>query len=65
VSFFSSHGSIDHLFALIDLVKKEGVKDVFIHAMLAGGENCRRAGQITLRRWSKKLRRSTWEKWSP
>jgi len=34
VSFFSSHGSIDHLFALMDLAKKEGVKDVFIHAML-------------------------------
>jgi 2,3-bisphosphoglycerate-independent phosphoglycerate mutase len=34
VSFFSSHGSIDHLCALMDLAKKEGVKDVFIHAML-------------------------------
>jgi 2,3-bisphosphoglycerate-independent phosphoglycerate mutase len=34
VSFFSSHGSIDHLYALMDLAKKEGVRDVFIHAML-------------------------------
>lgn len=34
VSFFSSHGSIEHLMALMDLAKKEEVKDVFIHAML-------------------------------
>jgi 2,3-bisphosphoglycerate-independent phosphoglycerate mutase len=34
VSFFSSHGSIDHLFALMDLAKKEGMGNVFIHAML-------------------------------
>ena len=34
VSFFSSHGSIDHLFALMDLAKREGMKNVFIHAML-------------------------------
>jgi len=34
VSFFSSHGSIDHLFALMDLAKREGIRNVFIHAML-------------------------------
>jgi 2,3-bisphosphoglycerate-independent phosphoglycerate mutase len=34
VSFFSSHGSVDHLFALMELAKKEGIKDLFIHAML-------------------------------
>jgi 2,3-bisphosphoglycerate-independent phosphoglycerate mutase len=34
VSFFSSHGSIDHLFALMDMARKEGLKDLFIHAML-------------------------------
>ncbi len=34
VSFFSSHGSIEHLFALMDLAKHEGIRDVFIHAML-------------------------------
>ncbi len=34
VSFFSSHGSIDHLFALMDMARREGVKDLFIHAML-------------------------------
>jgi len=34
VSFFSSHGSVDHLLALMDLAKREKMKDVFIHAML-------------------------------
>lgn len=34
VSFFSSHGSINHLFALMDMAKKEGIKKLFIHAML-------------------------------
>jgi 2,3-bisphosphoglycerate-independent phosphoglycerate mutase len=34
VSFFSSHGSLNHLFALMELAKKEGVKEVFLHSML-------------------------------
>ena len=34
VSFFSSHGSIEHLSALMDMAGKEGVKNLFIHAML-------------------------------
>ena len=34
VSFFSSHGSINHLFALMDLARQEGVGNLFIHAML-------------------------------
>lgn len=34
VSFFSSHGSLRHLFALLEMAKREGVKEVFIHAML-------------------------------
>ena len=34
VSFFSSHGSINHLFALMDMAKNEGICDLFIHAML-------------------------------
>jgi 2,3-bisphosphoglycerate-independent phosphoglycerate mutase len=34
VSFYSSHGSINHLFALIRLAKKIGVHKVFIHALL-------------------------------
>ncbi len=34
VSFFSSHGSINHLLALMDIAKQEHMRDVFIHAML-------------------------------
>jgi len=34
VSFFSSHGSINHLFALMDLARREGVRNLYIHAML-------------------------------
>ena len=34
VSFFSSHGSIEHLFALMDMAKKEGITELFVHAML-------------------------------
>lgn len=34
VSFFSSHGSIDHLFALLETAKRCGARDVFIHGLL-------------------------------
>lgn len=34
VSFYSSHGSLDHLIALMDLAKREGVERLYIHAML-------------------------------
>lgn len=34
VSFFSSHGSIGHLYALMDMAKKTGVGRMYIHAML-------------------------------
>lgn len=34
VSFFSSHGSLNHLFALMDLAKNQGVKSMMIHALL-------------------------------
>jgi 2,3-bisphosphoglycerate-independent phosphoglycerate mutase len=34
VSFYSSHGSVDHLNALIDLARREGVEDLFHHGML-------------------------------
>lgn len=34
VSFFSSHGSLHHLFALLEMAKRHGVNKVFIHAML-------------------------------
>jgi 2,3-bisphosphoglycerate-independent phosphoglycerate mutase len=34
VSFYSSHGSVDHLLGLLELAKREGLKEVYIHSML-------------------------------
>jgi 2,3-bisphosphoglycerate-independent phosphoglycerate mutase len=34
VSFYSSHGSVEHLKALMELARREGVPEVYIHAML-------------------------------
>jgi len=34
VSFFSSHGTIRHLFALLELAAEVGLKEVFVHALL-------------------------------
>ena len=34
VSFFSSHGSIDHLLALLDMAKERGVKKAYVHSLL-------------------------------
>ncbi len=34
VSFYSSHGSVDHMLALLELAKREGLKEVYVHSML-------------------------------
>ena len=34
VSFYSSHGSLDHLFALMDMARSSGVRKLFIHCLL-------------------------------
>jgi 2,3-bisphosphoglycerate-independent phosphoglycerate mutase len=34
VSFYSSHGSLEHLLALLELARREGVKEVYLHSML-------------------------------
>jgi len=34
VSFFSSHGSVNHLLALLRLAKRESVERLYLHAML-------------------------------
>jgi 2,3-bisphosphoglycerate-independent phosphoglycerate mutase len=34
VSFYSSHGSVDHLLALLEMAKREGLDEVYIHSML-------------------------------
>lgn len=34
VSFYSSHGTIQHLFSLMELAKRKGIKEFFIHSIL-------------------------------
>jgi 2,3-bisphosphoglycerate-independent phosphoglycerate mutase len=34
VSFYSSHGSLDHLFALMEMAKREGLQRLYIHSLL-------------------------------
>lgn len=34
VSHYSSHGTIEHLFALLNLAKKVGIEEVFIHCLI-------------------------------
>jgi 2,3-bisphosphoglycerate-independent phosphoglycerate mutase len=34
VSFYSSHGSVDHLVALMEMARREGVPELYIHSML-------------------------------
>jgi 2,3-bisphosphoglycerate-independent phosphoglycerate mutase len=34
VSFYSSHGSVDHLYALLEMARREDVPEVYHHAML-------------------------------
>ena len=34
VSFYSSHGSVEHLLALMEMARREGVPEVYIHSML-------------------------------
>ncbi|HIE44449.1 MAG TPA: phosphoglycerate mutase (2,3-diphosphoglycerate-independent), partial [Candidatus Omnitrophica bacterium] len=34
VSFYSSHGWVKHLFSLLELARREGLEEVYIHAML-------------------------------
>jgi 2,3-bisphosphoglycerate-independent phosphoglycerate mutase len=34
ISFYSSHGSVEHLLALMEMARREGVPNVFVHGML-------------------------------
>jgi 2,3-bisphosphoglycerate-independent phosphoglycerate mutase len=56
VSFFSSHGSVDHLFALMELAKREGIKDLYIHAMLGRRGEKPESGAIYIEKIEKKCR---------
>jgi len=34
VSFYSSHGSLDHLYALMDMVQRADIPEIYIHSLL-------------------------------
>ena len=34
VSFYSSHGSVDHLLALLEMARREAVPEVYVHSLL-------------------------------
>ena len=54
VSFFSSHGSVNHLFALMELAKREGVQKLYIHAMLGRRGERPESGAIYIEKIEKK-----------
>lgn len=56
VSFFSSHGSINHLFALMELAKQKGIKELYIHAMLGRRGELPESGAIYIERVEEKAR---------
>jgi 2,3-bisphosphoglycerate-independent phosphoglycerate mutase len=56
VSFFSSHGSIHHLFALMELAKQSGIKELYIHAMLGRRGELPESGAIYIERVEQKAR---------
>ncbi|MBN2283219.1 MAG: alkaline phosphatase family protein [Deltaproteobacteria bacterium] len=56
VSFFSSHGSVDHLYALMELARRQGVRDFFIHAMLGRRGEKPESGAIYIEKIEQKCR---------
>ncbi|MEI7590046.1 MAG: alkaline phosphatase family protein [Deltaproteobacteria bacterium] len=55
VSFFSSHGSINYLFALIDMAKSRGVQKLFVHAMLGRRGELPESGALYIQQVEQKL----------
>ena len=49
VSFYSSHGSVDHLLALLRLAHREGVPEVYIHSMLGRRGEKKESGAAYIR----------------
>ncbi len=54
VSFFSSHGSVDNLFRIMEIAKREGLKNVFIHSMLGRRGEKPESGALYIEKIEKK-----------
>jgi 2,3-bisphosphoglycerate-independent phosphoglycerate mutase len=55
VSFFSSHGSLDHLMALFRLAKQESVENLYHHAMMGRRGERKESGAKYLEKIEKEL----------
>ena len=56
VSFYSSHGSLDHLYALMEMAKQEGVQKMFIHSLLGRRGERPESGSIYIDKVEQKAR---------
>ena len=56
VSFFSSHGSVNHLLALMDMARTEGIHNLVIHAMLGRRGELPESGAVYIETIEKKTR---------
>ncbi len=56
VSFYSSHGSLDYLFALMEMAKREGVKRLCIHSLLGRRGERPASGAIYVNKVEEKAR---------
>ncbi|MFA5756070.1 MAG: alkaline phosphatase family protein [Smithellaceae bacterium] len=56
VSFFSSHGSIEHLFALMDMAAEQGVSELYLHSMLGRRGEQAESGARYIRQVEEKCR---------
>lgn len=56
VSFYSSHGTLDHLFALLELARRQAVPQVFIHCLIGRRGEKPESGAIYVEKVEKKCR---------
>ncbi len=54
VSFYSSHGTIDHLFALLQMAKNMGVTEVYVHSLIGRRGEKPESGSIYVDKVEKK-----------
>ncbi len=54
VSFYSSHGTIDHLFALLQMAKDLGVREVYVHSLIGRRGERPESGSIYVDKVEKK-----------
>jgi 2,3-bisphosphoglycerate-independent phosphoglycerate mutase len=56
VSFYSSHGTIDHLFALLEMAKNMGLTEVYVHSLIGRRGERPESGSIYVDKVEKKCR---------